>query len=100
MKKFGEHDISYAILFILDKYGQLDTGSLKDLLRTEFIFEDENRAPLMNRNDEKVDQIIRNIVSHRKSSTNIINKGWINYDDKKILSITSIGKEILKTRLL
>ena len=100
MKKFGEQDLTYPILYILDKYGSLDTGTLIDLVRTEYTFTGDNRDPLLNRpGDEKINQIIRNIVSHRKSKNNIIYKGWVTYNSG-ILSITPQGVKQLKDHLI
>ena len=57
--------------------------------------EGSNRAPLLNRNDEAIDQIIRNIVSHRfDSKNNIINKGYVDYD-KGTWTLSDKGKDYL-----
>ena len=100
MKKMGENDIAYLILYVLDKYGELETWELIHYVKTEHTFTGENRKALKDRpGDVAINQIIRNIVSHRTSRNNIIHKKWVEYNGVK-LSITALGREQLKNRLL
>lgn len=94
--KLGEHDITDAVMYtLLNANGGLDTSTIKSRVRNLLEPEGPNRKPLLNRNDEAIDQIIRNIVSHRyDSSTNIIYKGYINYDDGW-WELTETGRQYL-----
>lgn len=95
-KKMGEFDIEYPILSILSDYGELTTSELKKHFRDFTAPSGINLMPLLNRNDEAIDQIVRNIVSHRNdSSNNMIYRELIDYSSG-VLSITSKGKEYLR----
>ena len=96
-KKLGEDDIQYPVLSILNASGAMTTSELREGVKKFVEATGENLKPLENRNDTAIDQIIRNIVSHRNDSpNNMIYKGLIDYQDEK-LSITPKGKECLKT---
>lgn len=95
-RKMGEPDIEYPILSILHDRGPLTTSQLKKYFRDFTAPSGVNLMPLLNRNDEAIDQIVRNIISHRNdSSNNMIYRGLINYSSG-ILSITEKGKEYLR----
>lgn len=96
-RKMGELDIEYPILLILNDFGPLRTSQLKAHFRNFTAPSGMNLTPLLNRNDEVIDQIVRNIVSHRNdSSNNMINRGLIDYSSSGVLSITDNGKEYLR----
>lgn len=95
-RKMGEQDIEYPILFILNDNGAMTTSELKREFRDFTQPIGANLMPLLNRSDEAIDQIVRNIVSHRfDNKTNLIYRGLIDYD-YGFLSITADGKEYLK----
>ena len=95
-RKMGESDIEYPILSILNDRGPLTTSQLKKHFRAFTAPSGVNLTPLLNRNDEAIDQIVRNIISHRKdSSNNMIYRGLIDYSDG-VLSITSKGIKHLR----
>lgn len=94
-----EKKLTYVVLYILDKYGSLPTANLKAIIKADFSFEDDAYRGLKGRKDTVVDQLIRNIVSHRTHQTNIIFKNWVVYESK-LLSITPLGIEELKRYLL
>lgn len=95
VRKMGEPDIEYPILSILNMCESLTTSQLKHEFRHFTDPSGKNLMSLLNRNDEAIDQIVRNIVSHRKdSSNNMIFRGLINYSNG-ILSITEKGKDYL-----
>lgn len=96
-KKMGELNVEFPVLTILNaaKDG-LSTSQLKEKFMEFAKPTGANLKPLVNRSDNAIDQIIRNIVSHRKdNSNNMINRGFIEYSAKGILKITSKGKEYL-----
>lgn len=96
-RKMGEADIEYPILSILNDYGPLTTSELKEHFRKFTNPSGVNLKSLLNRNDEAIDQIVRNIVSHKKQSTNMIYRGLIDRSNiGGILSITDKGKEHLR----
>lgn len=95
-RKMGESNIEYPILSILNDYGPLTTSQLKEHFREFTLPSGVNLMPLRNRNDEVIDQIVRNIVSHRNDShNNMIYRGLIDYSSET-LSITKDGKEYLR----
>lgn len=79
-------------MYILDKHPSIDITELKDWI---WYYTDPagiNLMPLVDRNDLAVDQIIRNIISHRNdSSNNIIYRGLVSYN-AGILDITPSGQ--------
>lgn len=96
-KKLSENDIQYPILSILNDSGAMPTSELRERVKKFIEASGENLKPLENRNDTAIDQIIRNIVSHRNDSpSNIIYQGLIDYQGGT-LSITQKGKERLRT---
>jgi len=96
-KKIGEMNIEFPILTILSNNPNgLDTSKLKQLFKNFTNPAGINLKPLLNRNDTAIDQIVRNIVSHRyDSKNNMINRGLIDYSNG-ILIITEAGKEYLQ----
>ena len=97
--KLGEQDITDAILYILlETGGNINTSAVKSHVRSLLEPTGTNLTPLLNRNDEVIDQIIRNIVSHRDNSSNIINRGYVSYING-IWNITSSGKNYLNSRM-
>lgn len=95
--KIGERDLDFAVLYLLATHNTeiIDTTKLKALI---FDFVNPggiNLAPLLHRNDTAIDQIIRNIISHRfDSSNNIINRQLVTYDGLR-LRISDKGKSYL-----
>lgn len=93
--KIREHDLDFLVLYILQRHPNIDTTRLKRYIWEYTDPAGINLMPLLNRNDVAIDQIVRNIISHRNdSSNNIINKGFVNYRGG-LLSITDDGLAIL-----
>ncbi len=91
-RKLCEKDLTLPTLYILNSKGKLNTSELKDEIITLLNPGGENLDPLLNRPDTKITQIIRNIISHKETSTNIINRGLIKYSDiTGDISITNDG---------
>ncbi len=97
--KLGEPDISDAVMYaLLDAGEELHTSEVKTRVRNLLEPAGPNRAQLLNRNDEAIDQIIRNIVSHRDSQNNIICRGYIDYNDG-YWELTDEGRDYLWQRM-
>lgn len=99
--KLGEADITDAAMYVLlEAHRKLNTHQIRSEIRNLLEPAGANSAPLLNRNDEVIDQIIRNIVSHRNDShNNIINKGYVTYDDNGEWEITPSGIQYLRSRM-
>lgn len=93
--KISELELDYHILDILNNTTSLTTSEIKSLLKYRLKPSGPNLDPLMNRTDVKIDQIIRNVVSHRESSpNNIITRKLVSYING-YWSITEKGKKHL-----
>lgn len=94
-RKLGEKDLTIAVLYILQTEGHINTSELKRHLFSLLNPIGTNLMPLENRNDTAIDQIVRNIISHRDNPSNIIGRGFVNYSNG-ILSITNSGIQYLR----
>lgn len=102
--KIGERDLDFIVLYILDKHPNINTSELKEYILDYIEPGGVNLTPLVNRNDMAIDQIIRNIISHRNdSSNNIIYRGLVSYN-AGLLNITTSGQaeldKIIKQKAL
>lgn len=89
--KIGERDLDFVVLYILLRHPNINTSQLKELIWQYTQPSGVNLTPLVNRNDTVVDQIVRNIISHRyDSSSNIIYRGLVSYNGN-VLNITQQG---------
>lgn len=61
-----ESDIKKAVVLLLNRYGSLTTGEVKDLLNTVMPFDDSDKQLSSTRNEPLILQRIGNIVSHQK----------------------------------
>ena len=76
--KIGERDLDFIVLYILDRHPNINTSELKKYIWYYTEPDGVNLVPLVDRNDTAIDQIVRNIISHRNdSSNNIINRGQL-----------------------
>ena len=95
-RRLGEHDLVIPTLYVLLKEGPMKTSDLIHHLMYILNPTGENLDPLHNRNDAKITQIVRNIVSHRIYKNNIINAGLVDYDEvAATLSLTNKGLSFL-----
>ena len=79
-----------------DPSGFLKTSDLIKALEAWFNPSGEDTEILANRSDTRFSQIVRNIVSHKDSPTNLIGRGHAEYDKRKRgLQITSEGRKWL-----
>ncbi len=96
--RIKERDTYIPVLEYLDDApdGFLKTKDLIVALQTQMHLSAEDRAILDNRSDSRFSQIVRNIVSHRDASGNLIQMGWAEYDKvKRGLRITPAGRQYL-----
>lgn len=96
MTRIFERDLETTICYVLNIEGPLTTTQLRERVRNFLEKHNElNQGDLdglLNRNDEKIDQIIRNMVSHRNES-GIIHEGLVDYQDG-LLSVTQDGIDV------
>ena len=94
-EKIGERDLDYIVLYIIKTHPNINTSELKIYIWDYTDPAGENLAPLIDRNDKVIDQIVRNIISHRNdSSNNIIYRGLVSYRNG-YLNITNLGEKEL-----
>lgn len=94
MTRISERDLVIPALAIAVDApdGYVSTTDLSKTLRDIFLPEGEDAKPLLNRNDEAFDQVVRNLISHRTS--NFIARGYADYVDDGI-RITDKGRALL-----
>ena len=95
-EKIGEKNLDFIVLYILDKHPNINTSELKKYIWHYTEPDGVNLASLVDRNDVAIDQIVRNIISHRNaSSNNIIYRGLVSYSNSGLLNITTLGQTVL-----
>lgn len=96
--RISESDLLLPTLKILaaESSGYLSTTDLKDKLVALFQPEGEDAEILENRNDIRFTQIVRNMISHKKSAGNIVGLGYVDHVGHG-LRITQAGRAFLKT---
>jgi transcriptional regulator with XRE-family HTH domain len=93
--RIKERDTYVPVLDLLDDQpdGFLRTADLIRALEDWFSPKGKDAEILAGRSDTRFSQIVRNIVSHRDSPTNLIGAGWAEYDrTKRGLRITTAGR--------
>lgn len=93
--RIKERDTYVPVLELLDDApdGFMTTTELIKKLEVYMNPVGEDVEILENRSDTRFSQIIRNIVSHKNTPTNLIGAGWAEYDAKAHgLRITSAGR--------
>ncbi|MGE3333690.1 MAG: hypothetical protein AB7I36_08610 [Rhodospirillaceae bacterium] len=90
--RISESELELPVLKLLAKQsdGYLRTSDIISNLEDQLHPEGEDASILDGRNDTKFSQKVRNIVSHKKSPTNLIGKGYAEYI-KRGLKITPAG---------
>lgn len=86
----------YALLVLAaEDTKQLSTAEIGQRLREIIVIPDEMNEKLVNRNDDKFSQLVRNIKSHKTSKTNPIYNGYAE-DVSGGLKITQKGIDFIK----
>ena len=96
--RIKERDVYVPVLDFLDDKpdGFMKTSDLLAALDVWFAPKGEDAEILEGRSDTRFSQIVRNIVSHRTTPTNLIGAGWAEYDKvKRGLRITPEGRKHL-----
>lgn len=96
--RISEKDIIGPALDFLNDApnGFLTTSDLVVALENKLSLQGEDAEILANRSDTRFSQIVRNLVSHRKSATNLIGAGYAKYDKARGgLEITDNGRLFL-----
>lgn len=96
--RIKEKDTYVPILKMLIEQpdGFLKTADIISALEDYFPLSPEDAEILAGRSDTRFSQIVRNVVSHRTTSTNLIGAGLADYDKgKRGLRITKLGSDWL-----
>lgn len=98
MNRISEKKLDSLVLYLLVTKGQLTTSQLiksaTEYLENQSLLMPGDKKILTGRKDTTFSQIVRNIVSHRDQSGNMIHEGLISYDsNNSSLAITLKGKE-------
>ena len=91
-----EYDLTLPVLRILDMslLGELTTTEIRKLVRQEVQLSESDYWPLKNRKDFRIDQIVRNLKSHKGQPGNIVFEGLVE-DVPKGLRIIPKGRHKL-----
>ncbi|MDJ0627191.1 MAG: hypothetical protein QNJ44_02930 [Rhodobacter sp.] len=91
-----EDELARPVLQVLDEslLGELTTTEIREEVRRRIMLDAEDLRPLKNRNDQCIDQKIRNLKSHRKVPGNPFYDGYIK-DVPRGFRITDKGREFL-----
>ena len=93
-----EADLTHPILKLLSQEpsGFVETTKLIKMLDDIFKPTGKDAEILEGRQDTHFSQKVRNVISHRNSSTNPIGKGWITYcEERHGVQITALGRQAL-----
>lgn len=96
--RIKESDTYLPVLELLDDApdGFLRTSDIIRGLEAYFAIQGEDAEILEHRSDTKFSQIVRNIVSHKSTSTNLIGAGWaVHEKNRRGLRITTEGRKHL-----
>jgi hypothetical protein len=100
-KSVSEAQLRMPALQLLDGAPNGFMTMTKMIAKLEGIFKPEGRdiEILKNRSDTHFSRKVRNLVSHRTSSTSLIKRGLITYDkEMEGLQITDAGRAYLKVK--
>ncbi len=96
--RIKESDTYLPVLELLDDApdGFLKTSDIIHGLEAYFRIQSEDAEILDQRSDTKFSQIVRNIVSHKESPSNLIGAGWaVHEKNRRGLRITTEGRKYL-----
>ncbi|WP_204114180.1 winged helix-turn-helix domain-containing protein [Shimia biformata] len=92
-----ENELTRPVLEVLNEslLGELTTTEIRRAVKERVALSVEDLAPLQNRSDQKIDQVIRNLKCHRKTPGNPFCEGFIE-DVPRGFRITERGRAYLK----
>ena len=97
--RIREQDTYVPILKLLDEAGSegfMKTADIIKALEMMMPLTGADAEILAGRSDSRFSQIVRNVVSHRNTPSNLIGKGWAEYDKvRRGLRITPEGRRAL-----
>ncbi|MEM6310741.1 MAG: hypothetical protein AAF754_11880 [Pseudomonadota bacterium] len=93
----GEQDVAVPVMQILDEslLGELTTTEVREEVKRRVKLDQTDLQPLENRNDFRIDQIVRNLKSHKKTPGNPIFEGLME-DVPRGFRITERGRRYLR----
>jgi len=93
-----ENDVVLPVLHVLNEVssGRLSTREVRERVRAAICLTADDLMPLRNRTDQRIDQIIRNLKSHRNVLGNPFNEGLL-HDVPRGFAITERGREYVRT---
>ncbi len=88
-----ENDIIEPVLRVLAEApnGTLPTGEVRDRVKARLRLTPADLEPLRNRSDQRIDQIIRNLKSHRSVPGNPFQEGLLE-DVPGCFRLTALGR--------
>lgn len=98
MARISERDLILPTLRVLASSldGEISTTDLIRLLTDEFQPDGQDAEIIDGRQDTYFSQKVRNLISHRESSTSMFRKGYaIYHPDTESISITEAGRLFL-----
>ncbi|MEM0936731.1 MAG: hypothetical protein AAGJ91_12610 [Pseudomonadota bacterium] len=92
----SERDLMLPALEALERslLGELSTGELRRAVRAKITLSSEDTLPLKDRNDQRIDQKVRNLKSHKKTGGNPICEGLMD-EIPGGFQITRLGRAVL-----
>lgn len=92
-----EHDIVAPVLSVLAEapLGELSTTDLRQEVKANLNLTSEDLAPLRNRPDCRIDQVIRNLKSHKETPGNPFAEGLLE-DVHRGFRITDKGRRYIR----
>ncbi|WP_336968998.1 hypothetical protein [Sphingobium aromaticiconvertens] len=98
--RIREHDLVVPALraAAAQPNGEITTTALINVLTDEFQPEGTDAAIIDGRNDSYFSQKVRNLVSHRGTTTSMFTRGYATYDaEAESITITDAGRKFLDT---
>lgn len=92
-----EVDVILPVLRVLieTETGMLRTQEVRQRVRETIRLTPDDLTPLRNRQDQRIDQTIRNLKSHKKVPGNPFYEGWLQ-DIPRGYAITDLGRRIAR----
>jgi hypothetical protein len=92
-----EVDVVLPVLRVLIETdtGTLRTQEVRQRVREAIRLTPDDLAPLRNRQDQRIDQTIRNLKSHRNVPGNPFFEGWLQ-DVPRGYAITDLGRRVAR----
>ena len=93
-----EADLVIPVLAVLNESesGVLTTTQIRQLVKDRIALSEDDLLPLRNRNDRRIDQVIRNIKCHREVVGNPFAKGLLEARPRG-MAITKKGRKYLSS---